>query len=171
MYCCTPVSAIPPVPAVLLRIVRVARVALAQDRLLLSYAERVEKNLDVKAVQSHGGDKDELVFDLVGVDASIANALRRILLAEVTRMIGQKRWVFPSFWGGEGRINILIMCAGRRVGNTSAEYLLRVPKMQGMMFQRWHRNPFLLCSSVAKEENGAVPCSFLISSSHNRSWS
>lgn len=54
-----------------------------QDRLLLNYAERVEKNLDVKAVQSHGGDKNELVFDLVGVDASIANALRRILLAEV----------------------------------------------------------------------------------------
>ena len=50
---------------------------------MLKYAERVEKNLDVKAVQPHVGDKNELVFDLVGVDASIANALRRILLAEV----------------------------------------------------------------------------------------
>lgn len=54
-----------------------------QDRLVLKYAERVEKNLDVKAVRSQGGDENELVFDLVGVDASIANALRRILLAEV----------------------------------------------------------------------------------------
>lgn len=50
---------------------------------MLKYAERVEKNLDVKAVRSQGGDENELVFDLVGVDASIANALRRILLAEV----------------------------------------------------------------------------------------
>lgn len=54
-----------------------------QDRLLLSYPERVAKNLDVKAVRLDGGDKNELVFDLVGVDASISNALRRILLAEV----------------------------------------------------------------------------------------
>lgn len=54
-----------------------------QDRLLLKYAERVGKNLDVKAVTSGSGDRNELVFDLVGVDASIANALRRILLAEV----------------------------------------------------------------------------------------
>ena len=28
-------------------------------------------------------DHEELVFDLIGVDASLANALRRILLAEV----------------------------------------------------------------------------------------
>lgn len=55
----------------------------SQDRLLLSYPERVGKNLDVKAVQPGSGDKNELVFDLVGIDASIANALRRILLAEV----------------------------------------------------------------------------------------
>lgn len=30
-------------------------------------------------------DGDELEFDLVGVDAAIANSLRRILLAEVCR--------------------------------------------------------------------------------------
>ncbi len=59
-----------------------------QDRLELSYAERVRKNLDVQAVQTEGGDKNELVFDLVGVDASIANALRRILLAEVSEANG-----------------------------------------------------------------------------------
>lgn len=62
-----------------------------QDRLLLTYAERVEKNLDVKAVRTQGGDKNELVLDLVGVDASIANALRRILLAEVC---------MHGMWGG-----------------------------------------------------------------------
>jgi DNA-directed RNA polymerase I and III subunit RPAC1 len=28
-------------------------------------------------------NKEEMVFDLVGVDASLANALRRILLSEV----------------------------------------------------------------------------------------
>lgn len=74
-----------------------------QDRLLLSYAERVGKNLDVKAVRSDGGDKNELIFDLVGVDASIANALRRILLAEVilvhikTAVVGEKTNVFDSY--------------------------------------------------------------------------
>ncbi|CAN0396638.1 unnamed protein product, partial [Hapterophycus canaliculatus] len=47
------------------------------------YPERVAKSLDVKAVRLDGGDKNELVFDLVGVDPSISNALRRILLAEV----------------------------------------------------------------------------------------
>lgn len=52
---------------------------------MLSYADRARKKIDVKAVDisEDGGDDNELVFDLVGVDASIANALRRILLAEV----------------------------------------------------------------------------------------
>ena len=31
--------------------------------------------------------KDEIVFDLIGVDASVANALRRILLAEVEEFL------------------------------------------------------------------------------------
>lgn len=38
------------------------------------------KNLEIKITSLTG---DEIVFDLIGVDASIANALRRILLAEV----------------------------------------------------------------------------------------
>lgn len=53
-----------------------------QDR-NLPYAQRVAKKLDLKVANSESGDKNELVFDLVGVDASVANALRRILLAEV----------------------------------------------------------------------------------------
>ena len=60
-----------------------ATAAPLQDR-HLSYAERVEKRLDVRAVQSDSDDPNELLFDLVGIDASIANALRRILLAEVS---------------------------------------------------------------------------------------
>ncbi|CAM9658549.1 unnamed protein product [Ectocarpus sp. 6 AP-2014] len=67
-----------------------------KDRLLLSYAERVEKTLDVKAVQSGGGHKNELVFDLVGVDASIANALRRILLAEVATVAIEHVYMFMN---------------------------------------------------------------------------
>jgi len=37
-------------------------------------------------------DEEEIVFDLIGVDASIANALRRILLAEVPTIAIEKVW-------------------------------------------------------------------------------
>lgn len=37
--------------------------------------------------------EDEMVFDLVGVDVSIANALRRILLAELPTMAVETVWV------------------------------------------------------------------------------
>eukprot|EP00904_Undaria_pinnatifida_P009873 jgi/Undpi1/6015/HiC_scaffold_2.g01289.m1 len=66
-----------------------------KDR-LLSYAERVEKRLDVRAVQSDSDDPNELVFDLVGVDASIANALRRILLAEVATVAIEHVYMFMN---------------------------------------------------------------------------
>ncbi|CAM9558316.1 unnamed protein product, partial [Sphacelaria rigidula] len=49
----------------------------------LPYPQRVARKLDLKVADSGREDKNELAFDLVGVDASIANALRRILLAEV----------------------------------------------------------------------------------------
>ncbi|CAN0037760.1 unnamed protein product, partial [Ectocarpus sp. 12 AP-2014] len=58
--------------------------------------ERVEKTLDVKVVRSGGGHKNELVFDLVGVDASIANALRRILLAEVATVAIEHVYMFMN---------------------------------------------------------------------------
>lgn len=48
--------------------------------------ERLRDDLGIHIVKL---DEEEMVFDLVGVDASLANALRRILLAEVR--------------GGEGR--------------------------------------------------------------------
>lgn len=57
--------------------------AASQDR-HLPYPQRVAKRLDLKVADCGREDENELAFDLVGVDASIANALRRILLAEVT---------------------------------------------------------------------------------------
>ena len=44
--------------------------------------EKLKKNLQIQ-IQSISEDKLEMEFDLIGVDASIANAFRRILLAEV----------------------------------------------------------------------------------------
>ena len=38
-------------------------------------------------------DEEEIVFDLIGVDASIANALRRILLAEVPTVAIETVWI------------------------------------------------------------------------------
>ena len=61
----------------------VAGLSCRQDR-TLGFADRARRKIDLKAVETVDGDENELVFDLVGVDASIANALRRILLAEVT---------------------------------------------------------------------------------------
>ncbi|KAJ1630389.1 putative DNA-directed RNA polymerase I/III subunit [Pavlovales sp. CCMP2436] len=40
--------------------------------------------------------KDEIVFDIVGIDAPIANALRRILLVEVPTMAIEKVWVLNN---------------------------------------------------------------------------
>lgn len=47
------------------------------------YVEQLKKQVKVK-IQSLSDE--EIVFDLIGIDASIANALRRILLAEVPTM-------------------------------------------------------------------------------------
>ena len=44
------------------------------------YLETLRKNLKLKILSIHD---NEMIFDLIGVDTSIANALRRILLAEV----------------------------------------------------------------------------------------
>ena len=45
-----------------------------------TFLEQLNKNLKVEITNL---TENEIEFDLVGVDASIANALRRILLAEV----------------------------------------------------------------------------------------
>lgn len=45
-----------------------------------TFLEQLNKNLKVEITNL---SDNEIQFDLVGVDASIANALRRILLAEV----------------------------------------------------------------------------------------
>ncbi len=45
-----------------------------------SFLQNFRENLKIDIISY---DEDEMVFDLIGVDASIANALRRIFLAEV----------------------------------------------------------------------------------------
>ncbi|CAM9341335.1 unnamed protein product [Discosporangium mesarthrocarpum] len=61
----------------------------------LSYPERVARKLDISIVDT-GGDENELVFDLVGVDVSVANALRRILLSEVPTLAIEHVYMFMN---------------------------------------------------------------------------
>ncbi|CAN0473978.1 unnamed protein product, partial [Ascophyllum nodosum] len=60
------------------------------------FADRARRKIDLKAVETVDGDENELVFDLVGVDASIANALRRILLAEVATVAIEHVYMFMN---------------------------------------------------------------------------
>uniref|UniRef100_A0A2R8PDW1 DNA-directed RNA polymerases I and III subunit RPAC1 n=1 Tax=Callithrix jacchus TaxID=9483 RepID=A0A2R8PDW1_CALJA len=55
--------------------------------------ERFEKNFRVDVVHM---DENSLEFDMVGIDASIANAFRRILLAEVPTMAVEKVLVYNN---------------------------------------------------------------------------
>ena len=41
-------------------------------------------------------DEDEIVFDMIGVDVSIANAFRRILLGEIPTMAIEKVWIYDN---------------------------------------------------------------------------
>jgi len=52
-----------------------------------SFSENfIKSTLEKLQIQIITLSKDQIVFDLIGVDASIANALRRIILAEVCTM-------------------------------------------------------------------------------------
>lgn len=62
------------------------------DRLDL---EAFKKNFQIK-VQNVSADKLEMEFDLIGVDASLANAFRRILLAEIPTMAIEKVYVYNN---------------------------------------------------------------------------
>ena len=55
----------------------------SEDAKYDKYLETLRKNLKLKILSIRD---DEMIFDLIGVDVSIANALRRILLAEVSRL-------------------------------------------------------------------------------------
>ena len=55
--------------------------------------ERFKRDFRVE-VQSMG--EDEMVFDLIGIDAAIANAFRRILLSEVPTMAIEKVYVLNN---------------------------------------------------------------------------
>lgn len=48
-----------------------------------AYLQKMMKQMQIKVIYL---DEENIVFDLIGVDVSIANALRRILLAEVPTM-------------------------------------------------------------------------------------
>ncbi len=48
------------------------------------FLENLKENLKIKIISLN---EEEIVFDLFGVDVSIANALRRILLAEVIALL------------------------------------------------------------------------------------
>ncbi|XP_072293694.1 DNA-directed RNA polymerases I and III subunit RPAC1 [Eucyclogobius newberryi] len=54
---------------------------------------RFQKNFSINVVQL---DKDSMEFDLVGIDAAIANAFRRILLAEVPTMAIEKVFIYNN---------------------------------------------------------------------------
>ena len=50
----------------------------------IEFLSRLQNNLQVKVLDRPS--KNELVFELVGVDVSFANALRRIMIAEIPTM-------------------------------------------------------------------------------------
>ncbi|XP_053568732.1 DNA-directed RNA polymerases I and III subunit RPAC1 isoform X2 [Bombina bombina] len=55
--------------------------------------ERFEKNFRIDIIQM---EDDRLEFDMVGIDAALANAFRRILLAEVPTMAVEKVFVYNN---------------------------------------------------------------------------
>jgi DNA-directed RNA polymerases I and III subunit RPAC1 len=59
------------------------------DPLIGQFLEQLKDNLQIDIIFKN---EEEIVFDLIGVDASIANALRRILLAEVPTIAIEKVW-------------------------------------------------------------------------------
>ena len=61
----------------------------------VDFVASVKASLKVKVI-SETEAKDELIFDLIGVDAPIANALRRILLAEVPSVAIETVWLYNN---------------------------------------------------------------------------
>ncbi|XP_064412680.1 DNA-directed RNA polymerases I and III subunit RPAC1 isoform X2 [Latimeria chalumnae] len=55
--------------------------------------ERFEENFRVEVIRM---EEDTLEFDMVGIDAAIANAFRRILLAEVPTMAAEKVFIYNN---------------------------------------------------------------------------
>jgi len=57
--------------------------------------EKFKKNFKIK-IQNISSDKMEMEFDMIGIDASTANAFRRILLAEIPTMAIEKVYVYNN---------------------------------------------------------------------------
>jgi len=56
----------------------------------VSYVEKLRNEIQIKVTKLAGLDME---FDLIGVEASMANALRRIILAEVPTIAIEKVWI------------------------------------------------------------------------------
>jgi DNA-directed RNA polymerase I and III subunit RPAC1 len=56
----------------------------------VSFIWKTQRNLGVHIISMN---EDEIVFDLIGADASIANALRRIILSEVPTVAIENVWI------------------------------------------------------------------------------
>lgn len=61
-----------------------------QDVKTGNFLESIKENMKINILSKN---EEEIVFDLIGVDASIANALRRILLAEVPTVAIETVWI------------------------------------------------------------------------------
>ncbi|CAF0854640.1 unnamed protein product [Brachionus calyciflorus] len=57
--------------------------------------EKFKKNFKID-IKSYSADKMEMEFDMIGIDASIANSFRRILLAEVPTMAIEKVLIYNN---------------------------------------------------------------------------
>jgi hypothetical protein len=61
-----------------------------EDDIPGKFLEDLERKLKIDIIRL---DNDDIEFDLVGIDASIANALRRIMLAEVPTLAIESVWI------------------------------------------------------------------------------
>lgn len=55
--------------------------------------EKFRKNFKIVVMKC---DEDEMIFDMIGIDAAIANAFRRILIAEVPTMAFEKAFIYNN---------------------------------------------------------------------------
>jgi RNA polymerase Rpb3/Rpb11 dimerisation domain len=65
-------------------------VHITDDTTLGHFLDNMRRDLDIRILKLND---EEIVFDLVGVDASIANALRRIFMAEVPTIAIESVWI------------------------------------------------------------------------------
>jgi DNA-directed RNA polymerase alpha subunit len=67
----------------------------SNNNILPGFFLKSEKNFKIN-IQSYSKDKLEMEFDMVGVDAAIANSFRRILLSEVPTMAIDRVYIYNN---------------------------------------------------------------------------